>query len=414
MEWYSSYSPHPAIMNNLRLNTIRLAAMQPPTSRLRGVLLAALQITAEDKGSVDELESLFKKYKLGSKDMLSLMLFTMNNPMSGQPIANLKQALTNWWDGKLPSQLDLSPAEIGKVIQSLQHALPEIAAQSASIGKKDEGEPSKTAGMRKHANLLLLAVAANVVAQKAKSDKAAYEKHRQNSIKERDGSDTYTPPAKPFKQKWYSQSQGKDIEIEAKDCYDNAKQMNDHAYEDYSWASKKLGKKPLERKAWDDVAVSPKVWFGDVPADKATELLHAAVDANVASTVRKAITEHGEDADIKDIVEKEVSGQKDEVGKRYKAVRKEHINKGLDQKDAERLNTLVKEESDSAGFFEKMVGIVAPDWAHGKAEERAKGRADKEKTDDGSPRTYDEYVKERKGRPGAPMEREEWEARFGH
>lgn len=397
-------------MNPLRQNTIRLAAMQPPTSRLRGVLLSALRYAADD--AVSELESLFKEHKLEPKDMLSLMLFTMKNPMSGQPINNLKQALTNWWDGKLPPQLDLSSTEIGKLVQSLQHALPEIAAQSASIGKKDEGD-GKKASMSKRANFVPLAVAAHVVAKRAQGDQDAYENERQKGIKERDGSSKYTPPAKPFKQKWYSQAQGKDVEFEAKDCYDNTRQLVDMAYDDYSWASKKLGKEPLERKAWSEVAENAKVWWGDVPADKAVKYIHDNIDATVASTVRQAITEHGEDADIKGIVEKQVAGQKEESATRYKSVRKEYLNKGLDRKDAERLNTLVKEESDSAGFLEKVVGIVAPDWAKGKAVDRAKGRAEKEKTEDSSPRTYDDYVKERKNRPGSPLSKEEWEARFG-
>lgn len=393
-------------MDPLRHRTIRLAASLPNGSEARRLLLSALVSAAESP--LDKFQSLVNKHKLELADVVDLGVFVLKNPMVGQPPTAITSTFKGWWGGKPPKPWTMSDKEIVALVEAYVGALPALGGLLAQI-KDPPGKESKKAGWSKSAMVFTAIALAAATSQAHKSTKRykAYREDRDDRASDRDPD---YEPSSTWKATRFSQSENKEVSFEGtSEEYDEwAKGLE---YEDYTWAKKQLGEEPKNKEGWSHDRVSYGSWVLDRAPSEAQDLYKNHRDVYVAHLVR-AVMDSGKD-DIKGAVEKRRTEIAAEDKAQYETERKRRLDRDFSVEEQKRLHTLIKEEQQTAGAWEKMLALVAPDSARAKAVERAKGRAEEEKAKGKAPRTYEDYLADKKyDNVTPPMSKEDWEAKY--
>jgi len=403
----------------LRGHAIRLAASLPKGSHARDEVLRAIVAADETTESEAKFEKLAKGNKLTSEDILDLTTYLINSPVSAsQPAEVLVANFKSWWGGSFPTPWrDISKGDFNKLIESAVEVLPiaiATATRAAEEGTKSKGDKGKAkkASMTRSANLVAVVAVAATIAHKAREEKeqAEYKKKRQQEKEEQDNK--YKPSSKPQPIKAYSVKSGEMVDFSGPDGYEKAR---DFEYEEYKWASDLVGREPVGKDAWRAAQAKPSLdWremssdFGDEAGDKEKLEAHNNI-AQLASAVGAAYRDGKRGDDLKKAAEKTISNKNERDQEWHKSTRKSIVKRKIDEHLSNELHQFIAEEKASAGFFEKMVGLVAPSWAEGKAVGRAQER---QKGQEGK-RTYEDYVEKKKQDGGKPITKEEWEARFG-
>jgi hypothetical protein len=386
---------------------IRLASSLPVGSPER---VEILRVVVAAKAEGEDVEALLKKHGLNSQDLLDVMTFVLGSASLNQPPEVVTANFKSWWGGAFPSQWKaLTKAEMAKVIQKVVDSVPSAIALSARLqGKGGEPPKGKKAATRKTASAVMLIAAAVTVAHKNQKDE---EDHRQKRMKQEAKKDKDYKPDYSEKRPvtFFSQKENKTVEFTGDE---NARWRftRNQEYDDYVWASEKAGMEPIEKDDWSAANNPPKIWWGETPKDTVVKQQEAyASTALLARIVRDAINKNGEDADIKKIVRGEIKKRADNSAEQWQESRDRVVNTEIKSYMQNRFADILSSEKDSAGMFEKMVGLVAPKWAEAKAEGRAKERAEAEK----GTHTYEQYVEKKRGQGGQPITKEEWESRYG-
>jgi len=400
----------------LRGHAIRLAASLPKGSHARGEILRAIVAADETTESETKFEKLAKDNGLTSEDILDLTTYLVHSPVStSQPASVLTGNFRSWWGGSFPVPWrDMDKGDLDKIVEAAVEVLPiaiATAARATAEGKGGKGK-SKKASMARAANLVAVVAVAATIAHKAQEEKeqADYKRKRQREKEEQDSK--YKPSSKPQPVKAYSAKKGETVDFDGPDAHSRAR---DFEYEEYKWATDLMGREPVAKDAWRSAQMKPSLeWrdmssdFGDAAGDKKKLEAHNNV-ALLTSAVGHAYRSGKRGDELKKDVESAISDKTDRDLEWHKKTRRSIVNRKIDEHLGEELHRFVAEEKASAGFFEKMVGMIAPSWAEGKAVGRAQER---QKGQEGK-RTYEGYLEKKRDSGGKPITKEEWEARFG-
>lgn len=393
----------------LRDAAIRLAASLPVGSQARSEVVRTIVAADEDAADAGaKLEKLTKKNDLSPDDILDLTAYIVDSPVSaGQPSDVLVDNFKSWWGGSFPLPWrDMSKGDVGKVVEAAIEVIPVAIAAISEASKASKG--GKKASTSRSASFIAVMAVATTIAHEAKKQEEAeaYRKRRQREKEQQDGK--YKPSSKPQPVSVYSAKEDKHVTFEGKDAQEKARDLE---YAEYKWASDLVGREPVSRKEWGQAMMRPGLEslsrnFRDEAGDIDRLKAHNNV-AYLASTVGDAYRDGKRGDDLRKQVERRLNDKTDSDREWHRTMRKGIADREAARHLHDELQRFKREEESSAGFFEKAIGFFAPDWAEGKAGERAKARQEAQK----GRRTYDDYLKSKKH--GDPISREEWEARFG-
>lgn len=412
----------------LRSRAIRLASSMPAGSSARAELLRVIEAADKaDKAPVSKLESLAKDNGLKSDDLLDLTSFLLGSPtLTGQPMKVLVGNFKSWWGGSFPLPWrDMSKKDLEDTVDSAIKVIPYAIGMATAIkedggnsdgGKSDEGKSDKKASMIRSASGMVVMMAATVAAaHRAQEDEKRKKEHQERRRKEKADQDAkYKPSPGPSRNMVWSAKEQTPVDMTGK----NYQEVQDFQYDEYKWACDQLDEEPVSKADWGKVQTFSPVeyqrrtnhgYYIREEADMKT-MEDFYRNRELSNIVGREIKEGKTGDDLKDSVKQSMNTIMKREREDYRHMRDHVVKEQIDKHMRDTFQKIIKEEKATAGVFEKLLGAIAPGWAAGKAEGRAKARFEKEKAE--GKRTYEEYLENRRS-DAPPMAKEEWEARFG-
>lgn len=342
-------------------------------------ILAAEKDEPHDK----RLERVMRDAEAEPQDLVDLFVFVRSTPvnLANQPVEAVVESFTSWWGDALPKPWrDMDDEDLAAAVWSAAAAVP-------ALDKVDPGK-SKTASA-----FLATMVAVNIAAKREEDRKKAEAYRKEQVRRKQESDDAYRPKAKHKPSLTvYSQRDRKPHTIELGDP-EYERKLDDVEYDNHTWASEELGVEPLPRDKWksEQGKDTPDGW-------KATHMVAMVGRPDAKKQVDQILSDY------------EGHQRKERENSRLRNLAR--IDAKLRDDDRNRLEQLVREETDTAGLVEKVVSNFAPDWASGRAKARAEERLKGETAERESARTYQDYLKAKKQRGGRPLTEDEWEARY--
>lgn len=382
-------------MSLLRSQVIHLASTLPTGSQERWLVLSSIK-SADSKSPIDEVLRLIEEHGLSTRDVLDLAVFSMRNPPDSMEGDDPVKVFTSWWGGMLPKPWKGLPAEDLKgLFTAYSDALPDIVTTASRI------KGTKVANV----TLLGLLASTSWIGSTDWDADESYLAERDRDARARD--DMFKPPEEMEVER-YSQKEDKSVKF--KGTYTACSDWEDDLkYDDYTWAKGQMGEEPDSKSTFLNKSFPISSLDGDRPPSSILQHLLDGQDAKVAPHVRQAI-HAGEDP--KKTVPSRLKEQRDRVKGNYQKARSKHLETEFSKEELGRAKRILNEEASSVSTLEKVLHTMAPEWGKKKVEDKAKSRTEKERSEGTAPRSYQDYLAEKKSKGGRPMDREEWESRY--